>query len=192
MTIRTSNARRARARERARRDILESSARVFARRGYAAATLAELAEAAGYAAPSLYRYFRSKEEIFASLLELVSVDFRSTFEEPVDRSLPLADRLVGLFLAQQRQTRGRREIFDLLVAHEDAGDHLRRYESLLEAWLRRNAAAGELRLPPAVAARAATGILFFLRHGPRAGRIASPTRETARLAADLILHGVSA
>jgi AcrR family transcriptional regulator len=192
MTIRTSTARRARARERARRDILESSARVFARRGYAAATLAELAEAAGYAAPSLYRYFRSKEEIFASLLELVSVDFQSTFEEPVDRGLPIAERLLALFMAQQREARGRRGLFDLLLAHEDAGEHLRRYESLLESWLRRNAARGELRVPPAVAARAATGVLLALRHGPRAGRIADPTRETARLAADIILHGVSA
>ena len=60
MTIRTSTARRERVRERARRDILESAARVFARRGYAAATLAELAQASGYAAPSLYRYFGSK------------------------------------------------------------------------------------------------------------------------------------
>jgi len=192
MTIRTSTARRERTRAHARRDILESSAQVFARRGYAAATLAELARAAGYAAPSLYRYFESKEEIFASLLAMVSDEFRRTFEEPVDRSLPLADRLQGLFVAQQRQTEGRREIFDLLIAHQDAGEHLRRYESHLEAWLRRNAAPGELRVPPAVAARAATGILLSLRHGPRAGHIASPTPETARLAADLILHGVSA
>jgi AcrR family transcriptional regulator len=192
MIIRTPEARRARARERARQDILESSARVFARRGYAAATLAELAAAAGYAAPSLYRYFRSKEEIFASLLEKVSGEFRRTFEEPVDRSRPLGERLVALFLAQQRQAEGRREIFDLLIAHEDSGAHLRRYEGLLEAWLRRNAAPGELRVPPAVAARAATGILLSLRHGPRAGRVGAPTRATARLAADLILNGVSA
>ena len=191
MTIRNATARRTRAREAARRDILESSARVFARRGYAAATLAELAAAAGYAAPSLYRYFRSKEEIFASLLALVSEEFKGTFEAPVDRSLPLSARLAGLFQAQQRLTEGRHELFDLLLAHEDAGQHLRRYEALLEGWLRRNAAPRELRVPAPVAARAGTGILLALRHGHRAGRSTPPTRATARAAADLILHGVS-
>lgn len=188
----TATARRARAHERARRDILESAAGVFARRGYAAATLSELAAAAGYAAPSLYRYFRSKEEIFASLLAMVSDEFRRSFESPVDRGQPLSARLVALFREQERLSEGRHEIFDLLLAQEDAGAHLRRYEALLEGWLRRNAAPGELRVPAAVAARAATGILLALRNGPRAGRTERPDHATARLAADLILNGVSA
>jgi AcrR family transcriptional regulator len=192
MTPRTATARRARAHERARRDILESSARVFARRGYVAATLTELAAAAGYAPPSLYRYFRSKEEIFASLLAMVSDEFRSTFEEPVKPGLPLEARLSGLFQAQQRKAEAWGEIFDLLMAQGCADEHLRRYEANLEAWLRRNAVPGELRVPHAVAARAATGILLALRHGTRAGRVGTPTPETARIAAELILHGVSA
>ena len=48
-------------------------------------SLAELARAAGYAAPSLYRYFGSKEEIFASLLAMVSAEV----EEAAARALAL-------------------------------------------------------------------------------------------------------
>jgi AcrR family transcriptional regulator len=86
------------AHQRVRREILLAAAGVFARRGYAAATLADLAEAAGYAPPSLYRYFKSKEEIFSSLTDLLKQELFATFELPVDRALPLArseERRVG-------------------------------------------------------------------------------------------------
>jgi AcrR family transcriptional regulator len=189
MTIRTSTARRERTREHARRDILESSARVFARRGYAAATLAELAEAAGYAAPSLYRYFESKEEIFQSLLALVSAEVQEVFAAPVDRSLPLPGRLTALFLALHQVAEGRRETLDLLADHADAGERQAHLEGLLEAWLKKHVGRSELRVPPALAARAAAGILLAQKHG--SGRSGSTPAESARVAVDLVLHGVS-
>jgi AcrR family transcriptional regulator len=190
MTIRTSAARRARTRERARRDILESAAQVFARRGYAAATLAELAEAAGYAAPSLYRYFGSKEEIFDSLIALVSAEIQEAFDAPVDRSLPLPARLSALFVALHHLAEGRRETLDLLTAHADFGQRQAHIEGLLQAWLEKHVERAELRVPPAMAARVAAGILLALNHGR--GRTKVADSEMAHAAADLILHGVSA
>ena len=190
MTIRTSSARRERVRERARRDILESAARVFARRGYAAATLAELAQASGYAAPSLYRYFGSKEEIFDSLIALVSAELQEAFDAPVDRSLPLPARLSALFVALHHLAEGRRETLDLLAAHADFGERQVHLEGLLQAWLQKHVGRAELRVPPALAARVAAGILLALNHGR--GRTGMTPGEMARVAADLILHGVSA
>ena len=190
MTIRNSTARRERSRERARRDILESAARVFARRGYAAATLAELAEAAGYAAPSLYRYFGSKEEIFESLIALVSAEIQEAFDAPVDRSLPLPARLSALFVALHQLAEGRRETLDLLAAHADLGERQAHVEALLQAWLQKHVERAELRVPPALAARVAAGILLALNHGR--GRTEMTPGEMARVAADLVLHGVSA
>jgi AcrR family transcriptional regulator len=186
----TANARRARVRERARRDILESSARVFARRGFAAATLAELAEAAGYAAPSLYRYFRSKEEIFASLLELVSGEVEGAFAAPVDRTLPVADRVAALLEALDRIATGRGEILELIANQSDEETRCARLEELLVGWLRRNVARRELRFPQAIVAGLMAGILLSFRHGP--GRLGDDPAGRAHLAADLILHGVSA
>jgi AcrR family transcriptional regulator len=190
MTIRTSTARRERTREHARRDILESAARVFARRGYAAATLAELAQAAGYAAPSLYRYFGSKEEIFENLLELVAAEVQGVFDAPVDRSVPLAARLAALFAALHRLAEERGETMDLLAAQVDADERQAHLERLLEAWLRRHVGRRELRVPLPLAARAMAGILFALRRG--GGRTGTDPVQMASAAADLVLHGVSA
>ena len=190
MTVRTSTARRERAHERARRDILESAARVFARRGYASATLAELAEAAGYAAPSLYRYFASKEQIFESLLEMISAEVQEAFEAPVDRRLPLPERLAALFHALQRLAEGRRETLDLLASHGDAGERQAHLEGLIAAWLRKHVARSELRIPPALAARVAAGILLALHHGR--SPVGSTPAQSAHLVADLVSHGVSA
>src|SRR5829696_8467892 len=47
--------------------ILEAAERLFLRVGYHDAKMADLAEAAGVAVGTLYKYFASKEEVFASL-----------------------------------------------------------------------------------------------------------------------------
>jgi AcrR family transcriptional regulator len=193
MTPRTATARRARAHERARRDILEAAARVFAQRGYVSATLAELAEAAGYAAPSLYRYFGSKEQIFQELLDLITGEVEAAFEAPVNGRLPLVDRLAGLFLALQRVAEGRRESFELLAAQVGKDDdrvRQERVEGLLSTWFRKHASRDELRVPIATAARVTAGILLAYHHArePLAG---SPAQAAHDLA-DLILNGVSA
>lgn len=190
MTLRTATARRARTRDRARRDILESASRVFARRGYAAATLAELAEAAGYAAPSLYRYFGSKEEIFQSLLELVLAEVQAAFDAPADRKAPLAERISTLFLALHRMAEGRGETLELLSIQGNAHERQVYLEGLIATWLRKNVGRAELRVAPALAARVVAGILIALHHG-RVPVDSTPARS-AHLVADLVLHGVSA
>lgn len=200
MPIRPSAARRERAREHARRDILLAAAVVFARRGYAAATLAELAEAAGFAPPSLYRYFESKEEIFRSLVDLVVRELDATFEAPVDRTRPLAARFEALLAAQFRLTETFRPAFEVLhragpdvaqavpeLGSPRAG--LDYYEARVLAWLRRNASRDELRLEPEIAARAFAGIAFAFR-GCREEEDAGP--EQLRLAVDLALNGFAA
>lgn len=200
MAIRQTTGRRERAREHTRRDILLAAADVFARRGYAAATLAELAEAAGFAAPSLYRYFESKEEIFRSLVELAIHEMDATFEEPVDPALALAARLEALLRAQGRTAAALRSAF---VALDIAGPELAAvhpqlaspqagfdyYEGRLLAWLGRHVAKDELREPPAIAARAFTGLVFAFR--TRSGE-PEPGPERARRIVDLALHGFAA
>jgi AcrR family transcriptional regulator len=190
MSLGPATARRARAHERARRDILESAARVFARRGYAAATLSELAAAAGYAPPSLYRYFRSKEEIFESLRELLLSEVQAIFEAPVDRKQSLAARLSALILALYRHHEGRLEVLQPLDAQGSRDESQAVVEEFLAGWLRRNAGRGELRVPPLLAARAAAGIL--LAHKNADAPKGEDPAALARSIADLILHGVSA
>jgi AcrR family transcriptional regulator len=201
MPIRETAARRERAREHARRDILLAAAEVFARRGYAAATLSELADAAGFAAPSLYRYFASKEQIFLSLLELVVAELDATFHEPVDRAQPLAARLELLVRAQFRLAESRRAALAVLQSPgPDAPEAGRRvgqpraglayYEDRLLGWLRRNASRSELRRPIEEVARAFAGIAFAF--GADGADGAGTGARRAELIVDLALNGIAA
>jgi AcrR family transcriptional regulator len=72
--------RKARKAERTRVDILEAAARAFARN--TRATMQDIAAEAGYTVPSLYAYFRSKEEITQGLNDLVNREMMSAFDLP--------------------------------------------------------------------------------------------------------------
>jgi len=71
--------RRARQQEASRSDILESAARAFARSGYRASTMQQIAAEAGFTAASLYTYFDSKEAILEALLQSVLEELHATF-----------------------------------------------------------------------------------------------------------------
>jgi AcrR family transcriptional regulator len=198
-----ASARRLRDHARVRREVLLAAAGVFARHGYAAATLADLAEAAGYAPPSLYRYFASKEEIFVSLMELLKAELHATFEAPVDAARPLASRLEALLGAQFALVRERREVFAVLLAERPALTHGARpfpdlragvalYEAQIAAWLERHASPRELRCPVPLAARALAGLAHAFHHCQVAHPDPTPPAEQARVVIDLALHGVLA
>lgn len=61
-------------RESRRRDIIAAAATVFARRGCRAATVDEIAEAAGLAKGTVYLSFPSKEDLFFALFEATAND----------------------------------------------------------------------------------------------------------------------
>ncbi len=59
---------RAEAKARTREQLLDAAARTFARKGYAGASVEEIAESAGYSIGALYSNFASKEELFLDLM----------------------------------------------------------------------------------------------------------------------------
>ena len=59
---------RAEAKARTRERLLAAAARIFARKGYAGATVEEIAEAAGYTIGALYAHFGGKQEMFLELM----------------------------------------------------------------------------------------------------------------------------
>jgi len=59
---------RAEAKTRTRGQLLDAAARVFAQKGYAGASVDEIAEAAGYTTGALYSNFGSKEKLFVELM----------------------------------------------------------------------------------------------------------------------------
>jgi AcrR family transcriptional regulator len=76
--------RRSERQERTRADLLAAAARVFARRGYHAASVEEVAAEAGYTTGAVYSNFKGKEQLFLALtdyeLEKRLADFRAVAE----------------------------------------------------------------------------------------------------------------
>src|SRR5688572_33129542 len=81
---------------RKREGILMAAARAFARSGYHATTMQDIAREAGYTPPSLYAYFEGKEHIFGELAALLSREFIAVFEEPMPAAAAFPERLTLL------------------------------------------------------------------------------------------------
>jgi TetR/AcrR family transcriptional regulator, repressor for uid operon len=68
------------------RQILEAATACFVRRGFHQSTMQEICRQAGLSPGSVYRYYRSKEEIIAVLVEASCADFLSLIESIRNRS----------------------------------------------------------------------------------------------------------
>jgi TetR/AcrR family transcriptional regulator, repressor for uid operon len=68
------------------RQILEAATACFVRRGFHQSTMQEICRQAGLSPGSVYRYYRSKEEIIAVLVETSCADFLSLIESIRNRS----------------------------------------------------------------------------------------------------------
>ncbi|HKO91428.1 MAG TPA: helix-turn-helix domain-containing protein [Polyangiaceae bacterium] len=76
-----------------RERILAAALAAFARNGFAATTMSEIASGAGMAVANLYRYYASKEELFAAAVPEAVV---TRFEQLLERSAHAHARLAGL------------------------------------------------------------------------------------------------
>jgi AcrR family transcriptional regulator len=77
----TGEARRARRARQRRQAILESAARVFARRGFDKATTREIAREADISEGTIYNYFSSKEHLLQALAEIVQEEIAAVIPE---------------------------------------------------------------------------------------------------------------
>jgi AcrR family transcriptional regulator len=73
--------RRAREREQRKGEILSAARRVFGEKGFAQATIEEIAAGCELSAGTIYLYFRSKEELYVSLLFEAMELFEETFKK---------------------------------------------------------------------------------------------------------------
>lgn len=186
---------------RMREEILWAAAEVFARRGYRAATMQEIAKAAGYTAASLYTYFASKEEIFRALLQTLKAEMMATFDEPAPSGLSFPQRLELLLLRQYDVTERRRNALNLLMqyASEVAPDELSpasdghtAFANAFSRWMKENASEGDLgETPVAEAAILLMGIshTYFIEWltGRHKGRLTEAAPHVVRF----FLHGVT-
>lgn len=84
---------RAQSKERNRQKILDSAMALFRERGYEAATLRDIARAAGLSTGALFANFNDKTEIFLTVIEEENARVIRTMIDAHDPSLPLVERL---------------------------------------------------------------------------------------------------
>ena len=84
--------RRAREREARRREILQVSRALFARQGFRGTTIDEIARLTEFAKPTIYQYFKSKEEIFYTILQEGYQDLNSILSKALQARATVAQQ----------------------------------------------------------------------------------------------------
>lgn len=97
---------------------LEAALELFSQKGYEAATMGDIAGALGIKAPSLYKYFSGKEELYAALLPLLEEHYQALWAEAareqaqVERDVQLLGLLSSERLEQETLAWFQREMLD--------------------------------------------------------------------------------
>jgi len=113
--VHASDAARGRRNDRARDEILFAAARVVARTGWTNATMAEIAQEAGYTVPSLYAYYEGKDQIVEALAAMLSTEILAVFDEGFPAGLTTGQRVELLLRRLFSMTDRRRDLLSIYL-----------------------------------------------------------------------------
>lgn len=183
-----------------RQRLREAAAHVFLRDGYTAASMEQVARAAGMSKRTLYQFFPSKTALFEETIATALAPI--AFDTELEREPDLHRALTGILVAAARHLLAERQIgiFRLAIGERRCSPELAeatlrvltsRGASALERRLTADAAAGRLRLKrPAAAARMLYGmvlgslqmrLLLGVRDVPDTPEITALAREAVRI-----------
>jgi AcrR family transcriptional regulator len=113
--------RRERRREADRHELLSAAERIFSARGYAGASIREIAAEAGFSVGGVYQFFPAKEELFVAVLDAVWQEYLAVTRAALD--LPtFSQRLTALTRASGTFVANRRSFLTIVVAERAAID----------------------------------------------------------------------
>lgn len=142
--------RRARKKERTRREIFGAAMELFAARGFEAVTIEAICAAADVARATFFLHFPSKAALLWEWNRQVADEFRAGLGEPRDGAVAelraLVEHISAKLLAQADVMAGLlREFFATPPAADADGDGDRQLSALVEELVRRGQKRGELR-----------------------------------------------
>ncbi|NUQ54122.1 MAG: TetR/AcrR family transcriptional regulator [Phycisphaerales bacterium] len=105
-----------------REQLLDTAAELFARSGYARATTAQLAKAAGVTEPIIYRHFKSKRDLFIELIRTSASQTLKEWQELLKGAKDPAERVRRLLDHNPMVEKGRFAYRVLLQAITEVND----------------------------------------------------------------------
>jgi TetR/AcrR family acrAB operon transcriptional repressor len=188
--------------EQTRQDLLDAALTIFSQKGYTAARLEDIAEAAGVTRGAIYHHFGSKSELFLALLEEATAVGNSAIDRAVSEGgtfVEVLSRILVYTFNLVEDDRRFSEVMALQLTTPDV-DALaqRRYDEAQElvqsisGFFRVIIEQGELRpdLDPEIAARAFLGFQNGLAMLWLANRQAFSIKENAPELAEIFVHGI--
>jgi TetR/AcrR family fatty acid metabolism transcriptional regulator len=153
-----------------RERILDAAVRVFARKGFYATRVSEVARAAGVADGTIYLYFKSKDALLVSLFEHRVERLLSFLANALPEAASASDKLKRIIELQLGLLEGERDLAEVITVilrqstklmKEYAAPKFGAYLDAIAAVIAEGQAAGEMRkdVSPHLAARAIFGAL---------------------------------
>lgn len=185
-----------------RDEILSTAARVIAAKGFASATVRDIADAAGILSGSLYHHFKSKDQMLVEILQTMLTNTRSAYEEVLKQQLDPRESLTQMLLngfevldrwqVEIRILQNDFPLLSTLPAFNFVAATQDEIEGIWVAEIRRGIDSGHFSrdLDAGLAYRVMMGSIlnagrWYRRGGPMT------TKELGRLHANLFLDGIS-
>lgn len=183
-----------------RAEILQQAARLFAEKGFASGSLAELARAMNYSKGAIYNYFSSKQEIYDAIIIFTLTGLYEASAIAVNRRDPPVDQLRQYMVAHARFLADNYDCFvTMLVGFSGmANSELKAdamalrdaHEGLLRQIIADGVADGSFRpVGEAMTGRAVLSLLSWMVRWFRPGRGKS-AEEVAQEYHDLLVRGL--
>jgi TetR/AcrR family fatty acid metabolism transcriptional regulator len=186
-----------------RERILKAAVKVFARSGFYATRVSEIAKAAGVADGTIYLYFKSKDELLVSLFEDRVSKLLAFMQEAVPKLPSPPERLRAVINMQLGLLEGERELAEVItiilrqstrLMKEFAAPKFLAYLDGISSIVQEGQASGVFRkdISPSIAARAVFGALDGITLTWALGRAepAALSRAATQLA-DILLRGLA-
>ncbi|MBM7365335.1 TetR/AcrR family transcriptional regulator [Gordonia hydrophobica] len=111
--------------------VVDAAARVFERKGYVDATIADIAAEAGVSKPTVYQYAPNKRWLLETIVEQVIYPLRASIDEIVESDDPLREKLLRYLAVQVDSTVRYRGYYAVLIAdqHQLSPEALADYKS---------------------------------------------------------------
>jgi AcrR family transcriptional regulator len=190
--------------EEKRRLLLDAAVRAFARRGYHATRVGDIAEEAGVAHGLIYHYFSSKEEVLDTIFRETWSELLDAIRDVEESGEPAREQLRQVAAIMLRSWRRRPDLVRVLVREVARSPQMQRQAAevaplfdAIERIVARGQSEGELRadLDPRLAAWIVYGALEEILTGWVLGRLPDSDEDVAlaeRTVVDVLAGGLTA